>query len=222
MAAENVMTPEERLLHAIQKGGAEAAAPAAPGAVATLGGDAEGVVRPAPSLAFGGFRPRTLARLCNLAASLLVAGAAYEIYANIPTAAVPSPPADPDFLASSTAAPPPRIDDTVDMYAKRRIFGKPGEVPIIDLDKEDNFAGWRAYIRDYFKIIGYSVVDRVGSDGNPLRVEEAIVVDSKKNLMHFLSTGQALVVEKESVAVESVSGEEIVFVSGETRMKFKK
>ncbi len=220
MAAENDMTPEEKLLRMIQKGGAETSAPDVPEAAPVLGDNGDAGAPASPRRAATGLHIRGLARLLSLLAALLAGGAAYEIYANLPSALWAPPPVDLAFLATSQAPELPRIDDTLDMFAKRRLFGPPTSgtpTNIIDVAY-----GWRAYVRDNFKIMGISWLDRTGSDGQPRRVSEAIVVDNGKDLMHFLSAGQTLVIEKDEVLVEAVSGDEIVFASGDTRMNLKK
>ncbi len=223
MATENELTPEEKLLRVIQKGGAAPAPGEAPGGTQALTDDAPGVPPAAVSRVGAALRLMALARGLSVLAAALVAGAGYEIYANIPVREPPPATVEPGFLGDGGVMEAPRIGDTVDAFAKRRVFGKPGETEKPpDPGSDEYWKGWRAYIRDNFRMMGISTVERLGADGQSRQISEAIVVDNKKNLMHFLSIGQSLVIETEAVSVESVSGEEIVFASGDTRMNFKK
>ena len=226
MAAETDITPEEKLLRVIQKGGAggSADAPTEPVAEAlpANGTDVTRTVAPPRTGDPTGRVLRVACRLLTLAALLLIAGSAYELVQAIPEPESAPPPPDRAFLEAAVAVRLPRVEDTIDRYARRRIFGRPPTTPIVPEEERTILRGWRAEVRDHFRLMGISIVQQAGPDGTRRPVREAIVLDSRSGNMHFVSAGKSLVIKEDHVTVRDVLPDAVVLESGEIEMTLYK
>lgn len=108
------------------------------------------------------------------------------------------------------------LSDTLDMYSKRRIFGKPDPVVIKPkINTTPVLAGWRAYIRKNYDFKGTSTVSKPKDDGAATKVMEAIILDNKTGRMHFLSVEQTVLVEKQTVMLKEITENNVTFSKGD-------
>lgn len=198
----------------------EAAAPAAAPKEAT-GDSAPSVAYDAAATTVVAGPSRTLRlinRILSLAAVLLLCASGYEIYANIrePMPLIGQVAMDGNEVIVDSMENVP-LNDTLDMYAKRRIFGKPDAKAVITTTTTTTVvqAGWRAYIRKNYVLKGLSTISRKTMDGETEDIREAIVVDKKTGKMQFLSAGQTVLVEKETVRISKVDGNQVVLSVGD-------
>ena len=216
MAEEHELTPEEKLLEVIQKGESTPSESHLASGDVTLGDDSDGQVVSRDPQKAGPISFRSMNQILVLIAVALLALSGYEVYLNLPQPDQKFAPTEIDLHAGGTLVMA-SLSDTLDMFAQRRITGKvPKPVPVggITVNPED-IAGWRAHIRDYYKFMGTSVVQRKMSTGDMGDVHEAIVMDTKVKKMHFLTVGQTIVVSKIDVLVETIDEDKVVFVSGQ-------
>ena len=197
MAEEQELTPEEKLLKVIQRGDAQNSGGGEETQDQLIGSQQDAKILPKASQWHGSmslFNP-----LLVLVSIIAIAFSAYEIYKNIPQ---PEPVYSPRVLDLSSGAAKPvaiaSMSDVIDMFATRRIFGKPpepikGDVGVADPSK---LLGWRAYARDNLEFKGFSRVERTAPDGSTQKVLEAIVIDTKTKKMHLLSVGMKIHIEQ--------------------------
>ncbi len=224
MAAQTDITPEEKLLRVIQKGGGpgpEVAASAEPPQAPEPAGQSGTVVTAGPVAAGSGLPLNVACRILALAALVLAAGSGYELVRAVPEPEHRLPVPDRSFLESSALGSLPRFEDTIDRIGSRRMTGLPPRVPIGD-PLPPVMAGWRAHIRDHFRMMGISTVQEVAADGSVRHVREAIVLDSQSGGMYFLSSGKKLVIKDSHVTVKEVFPEAVVFEAGDIEMTFHK
>jgi len=161
---------------------------------------------------------RLINRILSLAAILLLCASGYEIYANIrePMPLIGQVAMDGSEVVVESLENVP-LNDTLDMYAKRRIFGKPDAKAVVTTTTTTTViqAGWRAYIRKNYVLKGLSTISRQSIDGETEDIREAIVVDKKTGKMQFLSAGQTVLVEKETVRISKVDGNQVVLSVGD-------
>jgi hypothetical protein len=220
------LTPEERLLEVIQKGdiplGTGSVTASAAGL--TLGDDSDGQpVDRAPSASVSAFfEMNTYSYALALVVLVLLACSGYEVYRNLP-----EPPTQ--YSASEIDIPEPgtlvmaSLSDTLEIFSKRRITGiipKPYVPPEPPGGSED-LKGWRAFVRDNWKLLGTSEVQRETASGEMEKVREAIVMDTKDGKMHLLTTGQTLVLSNQEVHVGSVDETTVDLVSGKETLTVK-
>ena len=202
MAEENELSPEEKLLELIQKGEPTVGESTSPSGALTLGDDSDGQTEsrePQKPISVG---LRSVNQLLALTAVALLALSGYEIYLNWPQPSNEYTPAKIDLQAGGTLVMA-SLSDTLDTFAQRRITGRvPKPAPPSGRHiNPDEVAGWRANVRDYFKFMGTSVVQRKMSSGEMVDVNEAIIMDTKVKKMHFLTTGDTISVNKFDVRV---------------------
>lgn len=212
MADEEELTPEEKLLRVIQKGDSSP-----PNADLTLGGSAAApetdVTAESTAIASGippsGNGLRTVNRALAAAAVFFLLLAGYETYLNLPANATVYPPETLALGDRSSDVPTTSLGDTLDMFAKRRVFGNAPRVdtPIGPTDAPP-LIGWRAYARENLTLMGMSDI-KSKLDGIEQTVREAIMMDNKVKKMHFLREGSTLILAEQAVSVSSV-GETIV------------
>ncbi len=226
MADDQELTPEEKLLRVIQKG--ESPPPGA-GIAAGAGGADSGLdVAAETSAIASGIPPagrgRGLAllnRVLAAAAVLFLLLAGYETYLNMPANATVYPAQPLEIGASSLDIQTASLSDTLDMFARRRIFGgverpvvTPGNTNIV------NLIGWRAYARENLTLMGMSDVKSM-QEGVEQTVREAIMMDNKVKKMHFLREGSTLVLAEQAVSVSSVGETVVELRMGEEVLKIE-
>ncbi len=226
MATETDITPEEKLLRVIQKGGAggpeDSPAEPAAGAASANGTDVARTVAPPVAGDPASRILRLTCRLLAVATLLLVAGGAYELVRAIPEPESAPPPPDHAFLEATAAVRLPRVEDTIDQYARRRIFGRPPTVSPVPDPRMAVLSGWRQRVRDDFRLMGISIVQQTAPDGTHRMVREAIVLDARSGNMHFVSAGKSLVIKEDHVTVRDVLPDAVVLESGEIEMTLHK
>ena len=160
---------------------------------------------------------RVLNRAMLAVAAVLLCISGVEMWANIrsPLSPITQQPFETtaesldseDFIAD--------LSDTLDMYSKRRIFGKPDPVAIKPINITPVLAGWRAYIRKNYDFKGTSTVSKPKDDGAATKVMEAIILDNKTGRMHFLSVEQTVLVEKQTVMLKEITENNVTFSKGD-------
>jgi hypothetical protein len=222
MAAEQELTPEEKLLKVIQKG-----EPKAEPTEKTLGKAPEEGNSPEPvavesALPSAGRWMTVVNRILAAAAIVFLLLAGYESYLNFPTPAVAYPADTLALDATVPALPPATLSDTLDMFAKRRVFGQPPPAATTSVGTTNtvNLIGWRAYARENLTLIGMSDVKR-SQDGGEKTQREAIVMDNKVKKMHFLTDGKTLILAEQEVAVSQVGDAFVEFKLGEEVLKIE-
>jgi len=214
-------TPEEKLLEVIQKGEAPVAEAGAEAASVTLGDESDGqpVSRPVAD-GGGAFQIGTLNKVLVLVIVAFIGFAGYEMYRNLPKPDKVYSQQDMGFGESGEMLVLASLSDTLDMFSKRRIFGippKPWEPELNGITIEE-LKGWRAYVRDNLKLMGTSDVQRESDSGETVSVLEAIVMDTKEKKMHFLTTGQTIVLSSQQVLVENVGEKTVEFQVEDERL----
>ncbi len=214
------LTPEEKLLEVIQKGeGAETYGPDSAKDV-TLGDESDGQPVDRAAMTVGGpIRLATVSRLLLIVAAVMLGLSGYEIYRNLPKPEAASKSSDIDLPDATETLVLASLSDTLDLFAKRRILGKMPTrarttTTTVTIDPEV-LKGWRAYARDNLKLMGTSEVQRQNNAGDVERVREAILMDTKEKKMHFLTTGQTIVLNRQDVTVAGIDDASIDFVAGE-------
>jgi hypothetical protein len=204
--AQQELTPEEKLLEVIQKGEAPQADIGTDSAP-TLGDESDGQPISRPILEGSGvFRISTFNKVLVLVAVVFLGLSVYEMYQNLPEQQKTYSAVDMGFSEGGEVLVLASLSDTLDMFSKRRIFG----VPPKPWARETNgvtietLQGWRAYARDNLKLMGTSDVQRETGNGDTVSVLEAIVMDTKEKKMHFLTTGQTIVLSTQDVRVDKV------------------
>jgi hypothetical protein len=223
MPDEQDLTPEEKLLRVIQKGDPSplnAGRVAGEGSVATEADDAAG--DPAaivPELRRGGRGLTLTNRLLASAALFFLLLAGYETYLNMPAAATVYPAEPLEIGARSFEGPAVSLGDTLDMFARRRVFGQPERAVIMPSNTNVvNLIGWRAYARENLTLMGMSDVTS-RQDGSEKIVREAIMMDNKVRKMHFLREGSTLIVAEQEVSVSSVGETAVELRRGDEVLK---
>jgi len=217
MAENNELTPEEKLLAVIQKGEARAVAGSTSSGGKTLGDGIDGQAVPRSGSSWvAPLRIRTVDQLLALAVVVLLGLSVYEAYLNLPKAGKRYSVAEMDLKAPREVVLA-SLSDTLDMFAKRRIFGLPPKAwtPPAQGGDVDLLKGWRAYARDNLRFMGTSNVDRPSDSGEMVDVREAIVMDTKEKKMHFLSVGHMIVLNKQDVRVERIEETSVDLMAGE-------
>jgi hypothetical protein len=211
MADEKELTPEEKLLRVIQKGdpGPSDSGAAADGS-AGVGAD----VAPETSVIASGIPTAgrglvVLNRVLGAVAALFLLLAGYETYLNMPAVAMVYPDEELEIGVYTGDVPTVSLSDTLDMFAKRRVFGQV-KLPVETADNTNvvNLIGWRAYARENLTLKGMSDVKSM-QDGGEQTVREAIVMDNKVKKMLFLRAGSTLILAEQAVSVTSVEGSAI-------------
>jgi len=248
MAEEQELTPEEKLLKVIQKGeepesptgeveeaaevsAEEAAAGGTTAPVAVIApasGEAPTDVAPPSPVTSGvavvsasSLRFRVLNKALLGAAAIFLCISCLEIGANIRS---PLPPVTQTALTTAETTEPntllATLSDTLDIYSKKRIFGKPDPkiVPPAGSGTDTRLAGWRAYVRNNFNLLGLSQVSRRADDGTEQNVREAILVDKHTSNMHFLSVGQTILIEKQTVRLGEIKDEKVTLSVGDEKV----
>lgn len=220
MADAETQTPEEKLLKVIQKGESpsEGVSVTDDGAEATLGDASNGkpILRPMLSGA-GPLQLKTLNHLLMVIALVFVGLSGYEMYCNFPALAPRYPDAALDLSRSGETLVMASLSDTLDMFDKRRILGLPPErwtPPDAGRDVE-TLKGWRAYARDHLNLKGISEVQKTMAGGEAQTVLEAIIMDTKVKKMHFLSTGQTIVLNQQEIRIAEIKEESVVLAAEE-------
>lgn len=224
MADDQELTPEEKLLRVIQKGDSP---PPNAGTAAGDGGVATGVDTVSETTAMASGIPPAgrglvlLNRVLAAAAVLFLLLAGYETYLNMPANATVYPAQPLEIGGNTDDAPAVSLSDTLDMIARRRIFGRI-EPPVVTPDSPSIVTpiGWRAYARENLALMGMSDVKRM-QDGGEQIVREAIVMDNKEKKMHFLRAGSTLVLAGKTVTVDSVEEAAIELRMGEEVLKIE-
>ncbi len=224
MADEKELTPEEKLLRVIQKGDP---APSVAGAVADGGAAGAGpAIAPEATAITSGIPPAgrglvVLNRALGAAAAIFLLLAGYETYLNMPANATVYPDELLEIGDYAGDVQPASLSDTLDMFAKRRVFGQV-ERPVINPGPTNvvNLIGWRAYARENLALLGTSDVKRM-QDGAEQTVREAIVMDNKEKKMLFLRAGATLVLVEQEVDVASVEDSTIELRKGEEVLKIE-
>ncbi len=216
------LTPEEKLLEVIQKGEAPVA-DGASNASATLGDESYGQPESRPIMGGGTFSVGTLNKLLVAAATAILALSGYEMYRSLPKPDKVYSPADMQFKEGGEVLALASLSDTLDMFAKRRVFGTPPKKwkPEPGGRRIAVLKGWRAYARDNLKLMGTSDVQRETADGEPESVLEAIVMDTKEKRMHFLTSGQTIVLSKQEVLVDNVGESKVELQVEEERLSIE-
>lgn len=204
MAEGKGETPEEKLLKVIQSG---EGAPVADASVS------ENSVA-APEEPFG--RPRIgrgmdmviIGRAFSLVALILVVLSVYETYRNRPAQAGQVRPVVFDQVAVRVPAEGVPVNEAMDMFARRRIFGPPPPQQEMAATENAPVVGWRAYVRDHYSLMGMSDL----ADGS---LREAIVMDNKVKKMQFLREGQVLSIANQDVEVSHIGTETVEFKRGD-------
>ena len=216
MADEQELSPEEKLLRVIQKGepaAAQAASPVDDGLAASGTSAAENTGTAASGVPPTGRSVVVLNRLLAAAAVLFLLLAGYETYLNVPANATVYDAESIDIGPRSGISPDISLSDTLDMFARRRVFGQV-ERPVVNPGSTNTIIliGWRSYARENLSLMGMSDV-KLMQDGGERTVREAIVMDNKLKKMYFLRVGSTLVLAEQEVGVASV---------GETAIELKK
>ena len=216
MADIDELTPEEKLLEVIQKG--DTSAPGATSVASrTVIGDEVDSTPIAKSSAFGEnpISLKLINRILIFATLVAIGFSAYEIHGNIPQEEKTFAVSELDISANEDSSFVSSLSDTLNMFDKTRITGistigrddpKPGEDPI------DGLKGWRAYVRDNFKVLARSKVEKAGVDGRVETVVEAIVMDTKLQKMYFFQVGQNIMINDKSVQVDKISDKTVELV----------
>jgi hypothetical protein len=224
MADEQELTPEEKLLEVIQKG--ETPQDEAPTASTglTLGDESDGrPVSRSSASGSGPFRSRPLFHLLVLLIFALLCVSGYEIYRNLPKPEKVYSEADINLPDHGDLLVLASLSDTLDMFSRRRILGRiprPYVAPTNGHNIEE-LKGWRALVRDNWKFLGTSSVQQKTDSGEMESVREAIIMDMKDGKMHFLTTGQTIVLTKQDVRVDSIDETKVELVSGEETLTVK-
>ena len=214
MAEEVELTPEEKLLKVIQKG---EAAPAPPAVDVARDDEAHAASQSVITVGEPGRGIRLFNRLLAVAAVLFLLLAAYETVLNLPGDPVCYLPASLDLGSNALAPGTASLSDTLDMYAKRRIFGHPPPVENPDTNPPERgvtLMGWRAYVRENFSLMGLSDVVRRQNNAEQ-QVREAIVMDKKTRKMQFLKEGQVVMIEERDVLVSRIGDAMVEFRTGD-------
>ncbi len=218
MADEQELTPEEKLLKVIQKGESKPETE-----TAEARSPASGSTTPDPSAVVAGLPPlgnslRFVNRIAAAAAVLFVLLAGYETYRNIPDEAFAYPPDELPLRSSLAAIAPASLSDTLDMFARRRVFGQPPPPPatITNITPTNiiNLIGWRAYARENLSLMGMSNVKRIENGVEQIQ-REAIVMDNKVKRMQFLTEGKTLIIAEQDVSVSRVGDSFVELKLGE-------
>ena len=217
MAEEQELTPEEKLLQVIQDGDN-------PGA-GLLGDDEDAssaAVGAEPSEVGGsrvGFRLFNIIFVLITLVALGLSG--YEVYRNLPQPEEHYEPAELDLSVAGIVTNVVPMSDVLDMFADRRIFGRPPDRPGggDGGDGPAPITGWRAYVRDNFEFKGRSTVMRQRDDGRSENVLEAIIMDTKAQKMHFLSVGKKVRVLDKTVRVDKIGLKTVTFSYGKDHVE---
>ncbi len=214
-------TPEEKLLEVIQKG----ESPTEGASVGfTLGDDSDGqpVDRVAPTSS-GPFQTKSIGHVLSLAILVLLGSSGYEIYRNLPKAPKQYSVFDIDLPEPVANLAMASLSDTLNIFSQRRILGQISKPIPLSTDGADIEAlkGWRAFVRENWKLMGTSEVQRQTASGDMTKVREAIVMDTKDKKMHFLTAGQTIVLTKQDVRVDSIDEASVALVSGEETLTIK-
>jgi len=217
MADEQELSPEEKLLRVIQKG----EPPVAPSTPPVDGGLAASETPAADNTGIASGVPPTgrgivvLNRLLAAAAALFLLLAGFETYLNVPANATIYAAESIDIGPRSGTSPDVSLSDSLDMFARRRIFGL-AERPVVTPGSTNTIIliGWRAYARDNLTLMGMSDV-KLMQDGGDQTVREAIVMDNKEKKMHFLRVGSTLVLAEQEVTVSNVDETTIELKKGD-------
>ncbi len=210
------LTPEEKLLQVIQKGDASA-----PGATSVASspviGDEKDSTPSAKSSAFGEnpVSLKLINRILVVATLVAIGFSAYEIYGNIPKEEMKFATSELDVSSESDAGLVSSLSDTLNMFDKSRItglstIGRKGTVS--GEGTSDGPKGWRAYVRDNYKVLARSKVEKTGADGRVETVVEAIVMDTKLQKMYFFQVGQNIRINDKSVQVDKISDKTVELV----------
>ncbi len=222
MAAEQKLTPEEKLLKVIQKGEPKAEPAEKPSGKAPEEGASPEAIVTEYSLPSTGRWMAVVNRILAAAAIVFLLLAGYESYLNFPTPAVAYT-ADTMTLDTAISTPPPAtLSDTLDMFARRRVFGQPppAKESLEGTTNTVSLIGWRAYARENLSLIGMSDVKRL-QDGGETTQREAIVMDNKVKKMQFLTEGKTLILSEQEVAVSQVGDSFVEFTLGEEVLRIE-
>ncbi len=215
MAEEQELTPEEKLLKVIQKDDTVASDASS---VATVGDEKDAA--PIAKSGMSGDSPVSLSvinKVLVLAALVAIGFSGYEIYDNMPKEEIVFDATDLNLSGDDQAGLGASLGDTLDMFDDIRITGIPpdpwdpkkGKKPIAELK------GWRAYVRDNFKVLASSTVMKQMADGSKKSVVEAIVMDTKEKKMHFLQVGNDITILENKVRVNKISDKTVELVCEE-------
>lgn len=224
MAADEELTPEEKLLRVIQKGDSppsSAMVAAGVDGVSTGLGGAMETTAIASGIPPAGRGLALLNRVLAVAALLFLLLAGYETYLNMPANATVYPAEPLDLGESADDAAAVSLSDTLDMFVGRRIFGPAPRIDApIGVTNAPPLIGWRAYARENLSLMGMSDVKRM-QDGVEQTVHEAIMMDNKLKKMHFLREGSTLMLAEQEVAVASVEEAAIELRRGEEVLRIE-
>ncbi len=220
------LTPEERLLEVIQKGDAPLGAGnvTASAAGLPLGDDSDGqpVDRSPSASGSAFFKMNTYSYALALGVLVLLACSGYEVYRNLPEPPKQYSASEIDIAESGTLVMA-SLSDTLEIFSQRRITGV---IPTRDVPPPIGpdphiLKGWRAFVRDNWKLLGTSEVQRETASGEMEKVREAIVMDTNDGKMHLLTTGQTLVLSNQEVRIGSVDETTVDLVSGKETLTVK-
>ncbi len=213
MADEQELTPEEKLLQVIQKG--ESKVETDPGSEPGRKPETDASVvlrRSRGSVAAVSMTNRILA----IAAALLVLLAGYESWLQLPQEGPLYAPENLDLNKTSLSMVTASLSDSLDQFARRRIFGvpPPREDPELQGVPTTTLIGWRAYARENLRLMGMSEIKQ-DTGGAGRTTMEAIVMDNQIKKMHFLQEGQALVIAEQEITVSRIGDSSLELRQGE-------
>ena len=93
-------------------------------------------------------------------------------------------------------------------FARNPIFGSTETEDKDDTGPRDDGNRAGDYARENLNLIGLSVIP--GTDGK----EEAIIVDRKENMMHFLKLGEELTAGEQKLHLKEIHGDHVVLSDG--------
>jgi hypothetical protein len=216
MADREELTPEEKLLEVIQKGDTSAPRSTSVTSSTVIGDEPDSGIT-AKSSAFGEtpVSLQLINRILVFATLVAIGFSAYEIYANIPKEEKTFAVAELDISAEGDSSLVSSLSDTLNMFDHTRITGLSTIGPSdseLDEGTSDGPKGWRAYVRDNFKVLARSKVEKAGANGRAETVVEAIVMDTKLQKMYFFQVGQNIIINDKSVQVDKISDKTVELV----------
>ncbi len=214
MAKEQELTPEEKLLEVIQKGDTAPQGVSSDATGDALIGDGQdtAVVTKRGATGDSPVSLKVINRILVLVALVAIGFSAYEIYGNMPKEGSVFAETELDLTTEDQTALVASLSDTLDMFHTTRITGiPPNPRPVPKDEFGEILEGWRAYVRDNFKMLALSKVMKAGTGANGEIVDEAIVMDTKLKKMLFLQVGQDIMITDKKVRVDKISEKTVEF-----------
>ncbi len=155
--------------------------------------------------ALGGRTFSVAQRILVLGALLIFSFSVYDTYSNQPES-MPAPEPQPfDSLDTRIGPDTMPLSATIDLFETRRIFGPPPADTEPTVEEEAPVRGWRAEVRDHWRLKGSSEVPSATDDV----VLEAIVFDGRAERLQFLRVGETVRIADRDVEVTRVEVDRI-------------